>query len=83
MDKQLLPQHLAQAEAHITQGREHIERQVARIVELETDGHDATLARALLMTLGDAQRLHEETRERILAALNADADVWKRSDDAD
>jgi hypothetical protein len=79
MDKQFLMQHLAQAEAHIAQGRLHIERQEQRIAELERDGHDSSLARTLLDTLGEAQRLHEATRERILAELSAGADVWNRS----
>ena len=83
LDKRLLMQHLAQAEAHVATGRLHIERQLQRIAELERDGHDATLARTLLTTLSEAQRLHEETRERILAELSAEGDAWRRSHPAD
>ena len=69
MDEQMARDHLAQAEQHISLGREHIAKQKSIIAELERDGHDVALANRLLATLLETQAAHEEHRRTILGEL--------------
>jgi hypothetical protein len=48
--------HLAQAERHLTQIGEGLARQRLLVTVLEADGHDASLAYALLATMEETQR---------------------------
>lgn len=69
MDRKLEQQHLQEAERHVAEGREHINKQRQIIAELERDGHDTSTARELLETLEQSQRMHEEHRAHIKAEL--------------
>ena len=69
MDRQLLLDHLAEAEAHVALGREHIEKQHQIISLLYSRGVDTTVAKELLAELEDTQVLHEAGRNRIQAEL--------------
>jgi hypothetical protein len=64
MDREMLQQHLAQAEAHVETGYKNIARQRDVIAQLEREGQDTALARDTLM-----QALHIADRERILREL--------------
>ena len=55
MDRAVLLRHLAAAENHIAKGAEHIRRQREIVAELERDGHDAELARKLLVEFENMQ----------------------------
>lgn len=46
--------HLAQAKRHVAEGERHVADQIARIAQLERDGHDTTQAEAFLKTLEQA-----------------------------
>jgi hypothetical protein len=72
MDRDMLLQHLAQAEAHVAQGREHIEKQRRVISDLTSQGVDTTSADELLAQLEETQILHEAGRDRILKELGVD-----------
>jgi hypothetical protein len=73
MDREMLQRHLAQAEQHIETGRKHIARQHEIITELERDGHETTMARALLDQFEQSQAIHIADRERILRELGKEA----------
>ena len=65
MDRRMLMDHLALAEQHVEQGKEHIDRQTALIAKLECNGYDSALARKLLGTFQDLQALHTGDRDRL------------------
>ncbi|MBR0714058.1 hypothetical protein [Bradyrhizobium liaoningense] len=69
MNRDLLLQHLAIAERHVAKGEAHLAKQEALVAELDRDGHDTTGALAVLYTMRQTQRLHEQERDRILAEL--------------
>jgi len=55
MDRALIEDHLAEAERHVQEGREHVMRQMGLVLELQQDGHDTT----------EAERLLEQFREML------------------
>jgi hypothetical protein len=69
MDRKLEQRHLQEAERHVAQGLEHIDKERRIIAELDRDGHDTSTARELLKTLEQSQRMHEEHRDHIKAEL--------------
>jgi hypothetical protein len=73
MDRHLMLQHLARAEAHVREGERHIAEQQSRIDALERDGHSAAAAQAreLMRTLLDSQTLHVANRDRMRRELDA------------
>ena len=64
MRRAMIEQHLTEIEQLIAHGEEIITRQRAIIANLQRDGHDTTMARELLATLEETQRLYVATRER-------------------
>src|SRR5262245_59477090 len=75
MDRQMVLDHLALAEQHITEGKIIIERQLTLIAKLEQGGHDTTGSRELLTQFLHTQKMHEEDRKRLrreLAKLDAE-----------
>ena len=54
----MILEHLARAKEHVVEGEEHIRRQHQVIADLESDGHDTTQAREILVTLEHSQALH-------------------------
>lgn len=74
MDRTMILEHLAQAEAHIALGREHIDKQHRIIAQLYSQGADMTIANELLAHLEESQGLHEASLVRIREELRvADA----------
>ncbi len=73
MTKEQLQAHLRKAEAHVAQGREHVEKQQRLIAQLRNDGHDTTQARKLLDAFEATQKMHVEDRDRVLQELKS----WK------
>lgn len=71
VDREILEQHLAQAEEHVRRGAEHLASQRAIIAELERDGHDTKVARGLLATYEEMQAMHIADRDRAAARLAA------------
>jgi hypothetical protein len=69
MNRNILLQHLAQAEWHAARGQQHLAKQECLIAELDRDGHDTTEALKLLVTLRKTQALHQRDVERILQEL--------------
>jgi hypothetical protein len=69
MNRDLLLQHLAQAERHVARGNVHISRQETLIAEMDRHGHDTIDARKLLVTLRTTQALHRQDVERLLREL--------------
>jgi hypothetical protein len=66
MGRDILRQHLAQAERYVSMGRARINRQESLIAELDRDGHDTGTAWALLDSLRVAQVAREQNLDRIL-----------------
>ncbi len=56
-------------EGHVAQGLQSIERQRAVIERLSAKGVDLVRSRAVLLLLLDAQKLHEQHRDRLKLAL--------------
>ncbi len=71
MDRKWLSDALRLAQSHVEEGEAHLRRQQAIIAELESDGHDSTLAREILATLENTQALHVEARDRLIKELSA------------
>jgi hypothetical protein len=74
MDKrQMMVDHLKQAQLHVALGEKHIARQYDIISELERDGNDseADQARELLAAFEEMQEEHISHRDRIEEELRA------------
>ena len=69
MNRDILLQHLAQAERHVARGNEHISRQETLIAKMDRHGHDTVDARKLLDTLRKTQALHRQDVGRLLREL--------------
>jgi hypothetical protein len=67
--REMVEQHLAEAEKAVTEGRVHIASQVQIIADLKRGDNDTAAAEALLRTLMETQRLHEEHRDRLRQEL--------------
>lgn len=65
----MLRDHLALAERHVAQGRKHLASQMQVIIDLENSGHDTAVARRLLVSFEDAQRMHIADRDRLKKEL--------------
>jgi hypothetical protein len=65
MKRQMLEEHLAEAERHVAEGERLIEDQRARIEERRRGGLDVELATQLLEQMERAQRMHVEDRDRL------------------
>jgi hypothetical protein len=69
MDRRTLERHLAEAEKHIATGQAKIARQQEIIAELERDSHDPILARKLLATFEEVQRVQLQERDTVVQEL--------------
>jgi hypothetical protein len=69
MDRRILEEHLAIAQAHVDTGEEYLLHQREIVSELERDGYDASQERELLALYEGMQAMHFEDRERILSEL--------------
>ena len=61
--------HLALAERHISEGEGTVVRQRQIVADLERDGHDSAMARALLQQFQQLLDLHVADRDRIRKQL--------------
>jgi hypothetical protein len=69
MDREILEEHLAQADRHVEEGWGHLDRQRKVIAELERDGHGAREARRLLHQFEEMQAMHIADRDRLRQEL--------------
>lgn len=69
MDRRILEEHLAIAQAHVATGEEYLLQQRVIVNELERDGDNASQERELLALYEGMQAMHLEDRERILSEL--------------
>ena len=60
---------LARADRHVVESRERIAKQQALIEQLEHDGHDSSMAKALLQEFRHSLQLHIAGRAAIEADL--------------
>ena len=60
MNRQMLLDHLEEAERHVSNGARLLERQRAIIDERRRDGHDVKRAEGMLETMQELQRMHIE-----------------------
>jgi hypothetical protein len=81
MDRAAKLDQLVQAEAHVAKGQDHISRQREIIAGLKQNGTDAATAELLLHRFEEAQALHIEHRDRILAELGNDRPLASLSPD--
>ena len=70
MDRFILKQHLAEAEACVTLGMHHIEQQRDLIAKLESGGCDSAEARGLLALFEELQVEHIVHRDRLRNELS-------------
>lgn len=71
LERAVIKSYLAQVEQAARLGREHLDRQIEIVADLEKDGHDTHVARHLLRTFEDVQAEHEAHRDRLRAELRA------------
>ena len=65
MNRDLLKDHLAQAERRIAEGKDHVERQRQIVEEAVGRGEDARRSTALLELFEEALATHVEERDRL------------------
>lgn len=65
MNRQMIVDHLAQAERHVSEGERHLASQRRIVAELERDGHPVEQARELLRLFEDTQAMHIADRDRL------------------
>jgi hypothetical protein len=70
MDREMLEDHLALAEQHITEGEMRLTRQRELVSRLESRGLEAIEARRLLDNFEETQAMHVADRDRILRKLS-------------
>ena len=73
------PEHLAEAERHITEHKQRIADQESRIAKLTADGHPTTDSLNLLKQFQETLRLAEGHRELILRELRGEFDGRERN----
>ena len=65
MNKQILLDHLALAERHVSEGETHVARQRELVAKLERGDHETGLARALLQKFEELLAIHKVDRDRL------------------
>jgi hypothetical protein len=71
MDRTATQGFLELAEAHVSLGKRHIEKQLLLIASLERDSQDTTKERAFLEELYAQQAEHEAHRDRLKRELES------------
>jgi hypothetical protein len=69
MDREMILEHLEQAERHVRQGAVHIENQRTLVADLERQGQDTARSRSLLRQFEQMQELHVADRDRLRQEL--------------
>jgi len=67
--RDLLKDHLAQAERHIAEGRDHVERQRQIVEEVVRRGEDARRSTVLLELFEETLAGHVQERDRLRSEL--------------
>jgi hypothetical protein len=70
MDRDMLKQHLRDAEERLARGLQHIARQKEIISGLDLEGPDLAAAQELLATLEEMQKVHTADRDEIERKLS-------------
>ena len=65
MDRDMLCDHLAEAERHVVLGKGLVAKQLALIAELERQGRSTTDATGLLKLFEEVQAIHVADRNRL------------------
>lgn len=73
MDRELILEHLAQAERHITESDQRIARQRMLLERLGGEGADSTTARILLLEFEHSRALHQANWQRLQGKLHDSA----------
>jgi len=69
MDREMLMEHLSQAERHVAEGMTHVEKQRTRVENIARDGHDIGGHEALLRQFEETLRLHTKIRDQLQRQL--------------
>ena len=69
MNRELLLEHLAQAERHAADGRRHIESQRRIVAQLVRNGQDSENSRHLLRLFEELEAMHVSDRDRLREQL--------------
>ena len=69
MDREMLMEHLSQAERHVAEGMMHVEKQRTRVENIARDGHDIGGHEALLRQFEETLRLHTKIRDQLQRQL--------------
>ncbi|HEY6925383.1 MAG TPA: hypothetical protein VI653_18040 [Steroidobacteraceae bacterium] len=73
MDREIILEHLAQAERHIAESDRRIEQQRMLVERLDGDGADSATARILLLEFEHSRALHRANWERLQEKLQGSA----------
>jgi len=65
MDRQMLMEHLSQAERHVAEGMVHVEKQRTLVENMARDGHDIREHEALLRQFEETLGLHIKNRDQL------------------
>src|SRR5262245_65840088 len=65
MDRQMLMEHLSQAERHVAEGMVHVEKQRTLVENMARDGHDIRVHEALLRQFEETLGLHIKNRDQL------------------
>jgi hypothetical protein len=69
MEREMLIEHLSQAERHVAEGEMVVERQRNLVENLARDGHDTSKQAALLQQFEERLAMHIKDRDRVLKEL--------------
>jgi hypothetical protein len=69
MDRQMLMEHLSQAERHVAEGMMHVEKQRTLVENMASEGHDTSDHEALLQQFEKTLALHIKIRDRLQRQL--------------
>jgi hypothetical protein len=69
MEREMLIEHLSQAERHVAEGEMVVERQRSLVENLARDGHDTSKQAALLQQFEERLAMHIKDRDRVLKEL--------------
>ena len=69
LEREILEEHLRQAEEHVAKGERALAKQSALVIELERDGHGTEAARQCLKQFEELQAVFVAGRDRLRDAL--------------
>ena len=69
MGRQMLKEHLSQAERHVAEGMVHVEKQRTLVEDMARDGHDIGEHETLLRQFEETLALHTKIRDQLQTQL--------------